>query len=272
MAAMAPPAPTDPATSVLTWLNGARTDVPDARWAALAASFLGCGFRVLVPLAQPGALADARAQAARVAAVLDTRLDAAPWEALAALATPAGSAEVVGGWPYGLGRDSGTPATRVLTTTAPPPAPTYDARARTLPWRVSSRSPLAGLPVVSGLEASVARRHLAGAGDTVGLWTDETDRVATSTHGPLLLHLPGSGWRVAPDDGAVVTHWWSERVAAALGATATGLTPDLLRDADALAALDPLGVVTGVGVLDDRPLAAPDRAHDVAEVVDRLRG
>ncbi|SDD81809.1 hypothetical protein [Nocardioides lianchengensis] len=165
-------------------------------------TFLGCGYRVVVPV--PGAAGYAEEQARQV---LDRfGIPWSPWPAL-----PGGPVEVTGGASYDAGRRAFGPTVVDVTPLDPAPA-SGPLRAVDLPWWWSSDGPLAGLPDISALEATVAERHL-GPG-TVGLWWNHRDELCTSTAGPLLLRL-ADGW-VHPDDaaGAVPSWAWAQEAAA----------------------------------------------------------
>ena len=202
----------------------------EADWAAAAAGFLGCGYRVVVP--EPAALPYARGQARAVLERCGVGWDEAPWRTL-----PRGPVEVAGGATYDVGRrESGPVLTRVTPLTAPAPAPA--ARAVDLPWWWSSDGPLAGLPTISGLEAAVAERHLAPG--TVGLWWNHRDELCTSTAGPLLLRLV-DGW-VHPDEaaGAVASWAWAQE-AGARSARPARVDRRMLASALEVLAVPPLG-------------------------------
>lgn len=222
--------------SVRAWHDGA--EVAEADWAAAAASFLGGGYRVVVPVV-PDAVAFAREQARRTFDVLGIGWDEAPWAA----APGSVPVEISGGASYdAVRRGYGAPWTRV----APMPLPTTstrDAGAVDLPWAWSSDSPLAGLPTISTLEASLAARHLADVGAEVGLWWNHRDELCTSTAGPLLVEL-ADGWaRPDPRAGAVPNRAWAQ-AAASRDARPTPITRPLLRTARSVLAVDPLGTLT----------------------------
>ncbi|WP_244930266.1 hypothetical protein [Nocardioides sp. W7] len=216
-------------------------EVAEADWAAAATSFLGGGYRVVLPVV-PDAVAFERDQARRTFDVLGIRWDEVPWTALEPGSVGA-TVEVSGGAPYDAGRRGyGAPWTRV--TPLPSPAATSAvADAIDLPWAWSSESALAGLPTISSLEASLAARHLAEAGSAVGLWWNHRDELCTSTAGPLLVELSGGWVRPAPGAGAVMS-WASEQAAAEHDARPATITRELLRSARSLLAVDPLGTTT----------------------------
>lgn len=162
------------------------------------ADFLGCGYRVVVPV--PAAAPYAEAQAREVLARCGIAWS--DWPALGPLPV-----EVTGGAPYDVGRRAFGP-TQVRVTPLAPATSVADAVAVDLPWWWSSDGPLAGLPTVSGLEATLASRVLEPG--QVGLWWNHRDELCTSTAGPLLLRLD-DGW-VHPDDtaGAAPSWAWAE--------------------------------------------------------------
>ena len=106
-----------------------------------------------------------------------------------------------------------------------------------LPWWWSSNGPLAGLPTISGLEATLASRHLAPG--QVGLWWNHRDELCTSTAGPLLLRLDDR-W-VHPDDtaGAVPSWAWAEEATVRLSRPVR-VTRDVLAAATEVLAVSPL--------------------------------
>ncbi|MGZ6753226.1 MAG: hypothetical protein ACXVEJ_07140 [Nocardioides sp.] len=244
----------------LTWHDGTPVATDDADWAALAPTFLGCGFRLTVPLV-PGTdapVAFAHDAAARVAAVLGAALDEAPWAHVRGLRGP-GCVEVVGGWAYGLDRRLGAPWTRVGPVA--PARPDRAAYAVSLGWALGSGSPTAGLPMLSGLEDDRARAALEPG--TVGLWWDVAGELATSTAGPLLL-CAGDGWLVPHPRSGGVPSWVHTTLADRLGAEtrvvtdATNLTADLTADLTAAVAVAPDGRLTRLRTLDGHALGADD--------------
>jgi hypothetical protein len=222
--------------TVRAWYDGA--EVAEADWTVAAASFLGGGYRVVVPVLRE-AVAFAREQAGRTFDVLGIGWDEVPW----GLLPGSGAVEISGGASYdAVRRGYGAPWTRV----APMPLPgaaTRDAEAVDLPWDWSSESPLAGLPTISTLEATLAARHLTEVGVEVGLWWNHRGELCTSTAGPLLVEL-ADGW-VTPDPGAgAVPSWAWERAAASRSARPFPITRPLLRTARSVLAVDPLGTTT----------------------------
>lgn len=222
--------------TVRAWHDGA--EVAEADWAAAAASFLGGGYRVVVPVV-PDAVAFAREQARRTFDVLGIGWDEAPWAAVPG-SVPV---EISGGASYdAVRRGYGAPWTRVAPLQMPASS-TRDAVAVDLPWDWSSDSPLAGLPTISALEATLAARHLADVGADAGLWWNHRDELCTSTAGPLLVEL-ADGW-VQPDPSAgAVPSWTGERAAVSRGARPTPITRPLLRSARSVLAVDPLGTIS----------------------------
>lgn len=197
------------------------------------AGFLGCGYRVVVPV--PAARAYAEAQAREV--LSRCGIAWADWPDLGS-----GPVEVAGGASYDVGRRAfGPTATRV--TPLPPVDPPTEAVAVDLPWWWSSAGPLAGLPTISGLEATLAARHLEVG--SVGLWWNHRDELCTSTGGPLLLRLD-DGW-VHPDDtaGAVPSWAWAEEVRARAARPAT-TTRDVLATAAVVLVVAPTGTTTSL--------------------------
>lgn len=190
------------------------------------AAFLGCGYRVAVPV--PEAADFARTQAQEVLDRLG--IDRAPWPAL-----PGGPVEVAGGAAYDAARRSFGPVTvRVGPLRARPPTTLV---AVDLPWTWPSDGPLAGLPTISGLASAVAERSLAPG--TAGLWWNHRDELCTSTTGPLLLRL-GDRW-VRPDDAAgAVPSWASVRASEERSARPVVVTREMLARADEVVAVPPL--------------------------------
>lgn len=205
------------------------------------ADFLGCGYRVVVP--SPAALGFAQDQAQRVLALLG--IGWTPWPAL-----PSGPVEVTGGASYDAGRRAFGP-TRTEVTPLAAPAPTAGPLAAVdLPWWWSSDGPLAGLPDISVLEATVAARHLPPG--AVGLWWNHRDELCTSTAGPLLLRL-AEGW-VHPDAAAGAVPSWAWTLAAAeRSAVPARVDRELLRRATAVLAVPPLGDVVRIEPGSARP-------------------
>lgn len=190
------------------------------------AGFLGCGYRVVVPV--PAAQEYAEAQAREVLSRCGIAWVA--WPELGPLPV-----EVAGGASYDVGRRAFGP-TETRVTPLPPTTPAAEAVAVDLPWWWSSDGPLAGLPTISGLEATLAARHLEVG--TVGLWWNHRDELCTSTAGPLLLCLDDGWWH--PDDtaGAVASWAWAEEARAREARPAT-ITRDLLATARDMLAVSP---------------------------------
>lgn len=206
-----------------TWRGGLETVLSEEAWQAVAAGFLGCGFRVTVPVRRGAgdSLAHARELAGRTAARLGVGVDPVAWDALSRALVEEGPAEwhgvvVLGGWGYGIGRDFGPAWTRAVTG-LPVGRDVRTVRAVTLPWRWSSNTPTAGLPMISSLEEGRAAVHLEEQGAGAGLWTDLDGQVVAGTAGPLLLDL-GGRW-VFPDPAAgAVPQWLHASMAAVLRA------------------------------------------------------
>lgn len=206
------------------WRDGEPADVTHEDWARTVPTFLGSGFRVRFP-ASPD---HARTQAEAVAALFGTAFDQAPWEGLT------GPHEVAGGWVYGLDRAWGPAWTAVRAVEIPEDG---EREAIDLPWLWSSASPTARLPMISTLEADLAREH---AGDRVGLWWDHRDLLCSTTAGPPLVEVDGA-WHT-PTDGFVTSGAYDD-AARRLGATPQPLTRDLVASGTLLAVSD-LGVET----------------------------
>lgn len=256
-----------------TWRDGTATTLSEEAWEAVAAGFLGCGFRVTVPVRRGAgdALAQARELAGRVAGRLGVGIDPAAWDGLARTLVEDGPEDwqgvvVLGGWGYGIGRDFGPAWTRAVAG-LPMPREVRTVETVTLPWRWSSRSPTAGLPMISALEEARASEHLDERGAGAGLWTDAADRVVTGTAGPLLVERDGR-W-VFPDPATgVVPQWLHSCMAAALGAEPGRVAEPDLRAGRVACMVSPLGdllLAGGVGAGSDEDLvralvAARDRA------------
>jgi hypothetical protein len=221
-------------TSRSSWHDGAPVD--DDAFDAAAASFLGGGYRVTLPV-HPGPFAHAREQARTVLDRLGIVWDEAPWASLG----DSDAAEVRGGAAYDVGRRAYGPAWTRVTPLELPSVTTTEAPAVDLPFTWPSDGPLAGLPTISGLDDRLARRQLPDG--VVGLWWNHRDELCSSTAGPLLLRLP-DGW-VRPDDAAAaVPSWCYQRAAERLAAIPVRVTREVLGSAGTLAAVDPLGVWT----------------------------
>jgi branched-subunit amino acid aminotransferase/4-amino-4-deoxychorismate lyase len=205
-------------------------------WDRAAATFLGGGYRVLLPRL-PAAIGFARDQARQVTDRLGIAWDEAPWDAL-----PAGDAvEVSGGAAYDpRTRAYGELRTRAVPVPLPAP-PDAPVAATDLPWTWPSDGPLAGLPTLTGLAEDVAARHLEADGAVVGLWWNHRDELCTSTSGPLLLRLD-DGWVRPPDGAGAVPSWAFVRAAEQVGARPGTITREVLARARDVAAVSPLGV------------------------------
>lgn len=172
------------------WHDGEPVGLDDQEWARLAGTFLGVGFRLLVPGHAAG-VAGALARARRVAEVVGGVLDEVPWTMVGG----AGPVEVTGGWQRSLSGGLGPCWTRVSPVS---PAPDSEAVARVLPWRLDRRSPTFGLPMLSGLLDREAARWLAGHGAAVGIWLD-TDGVPVGTTAGDLVTDEAAGTTYAVD-------------------------------------------------------------------------
>lgn len=223
----------DPARPTAWWCAGA--PATEAGFDEAASGFLGCGFEVVVA-DDAGALAHAHGGAARVAALLGTVLDEAPWQRAR---SEGGPLRLSGGWPYGLDRSLGpcwtrlTPLVPVTSTPAEAGAEAVD-----LPWPHDPRGPLAGLPVLDGLPGRRAAAYLAErAPDGLGLWWDVGDRLVSTTRGAPLVradgrwHAPATTWR----------GWPAEQLAAHLGADPEPVAREVVDRADLAVAVDALG-------------------------------
>lgn len=222
-----------------TWVDGLETVLTEAEWARRAAAFLGCGFRVVVPSGpvRRDALAATRGQAVSIAALFDASFDEAPWEAADASDDPV---EIMGGWRHQFRGPAGAQTT-VLTRVPAPPQRWRRASGVRLPWAVNPHSPLAGLPMVSGLEEAQALRTLEP--DSVGLWWSTAGRLTSSTAGPLLLRV-GGGWVCPPPGGGEVAHHVWNRLTELLAARPLLVDDEVLAAAEALYAIDSQGTVT----------------------------
>lgn len=222
-----------------TWVDGLEVVLTEGEWARHAAAFLGCGFRVVIPSGpvRREALDAARGQAVSIAALFDASFDEAPWEAAAASEHPVG---IIGGWRHQFRGPAGAQTT-MLTSLAQPLQRWRRASGVHLPWALNAHSPLAGLPMVSGLEETQALRTLEPS--SVGMWWNTDGQLTSSTAGPLLLPV-GGRWHRPPLAGGTVPHFLWERTAERLGADDLAMDDEVVAAASSLCAIDPLGAVT----------------------------
>ena len=257
-----------------TWHDGSESPAGGPSWDAVAAGFLGCGYRVSFPH-RPGfeaPLEHAEGWALRVADTFGARWDISAWAALRGRLGSGGGwtgVTVVGGWPYGLDRSFGAPWTRahtgfVIRTGVRP------VRAITLPWARDTESATAALPLISGLVEARASSRLRSRGADVGLWADHHGEVVTGTAGALLLRLDG-GWTTPRADVAAGASWPWGALREALSAHPARVTPAEVLAAECVAFVSPLGDLEVATALDDRPLRLDDAPRDeLAALRERL--
>jgi len=256
----------DAISSVGTWYDGAAPAADAPSWDAVAAGFLGCGYRVPFPY-RPGfvtPLDHAEEQAQRVADTFGARCDGSAWEALRGLLARRGpgwtGVRVVGGWSYGLDRSFGPPWTRAHTGLAVR-AGVPVIRAITLPWVRDTRSPTASLPMISGLADAQASALLASRGADVGLWTDRAGEVVTTTAGALLLWRDGR-WAAPRADVGAGASWPWVVLRDVLSAQHARVTHAELLASRCVAFVSPLGNLGVAAALDDQPLVVDESRRD----------
>lgn len=249
-----------------TWHDGSESPADAPSWDAVAAEFLGCGYRVSFPH-RPGfevPLEHAEGWAQRVAGMFGARWDLSAWAALRGRLRRAGGGwtgvTVVGGWPYDLDRSFGAPWTRAHTGFAIGTG-VRPVRAITLPWARNTQSATAALPLISGLAEARAWALLGSRGADVGLWTDHHGEVVTGTAGTLLLHLDG-GWTTPRADVPAGASWPWVALCEALSVPAAPVTPAEVLAARCVAFVSPLGDLEVATSLDGRPLRLDDAPRD----------
>ncbi|QCX28123.1 hypothetical protein [Nocardioides jishulii] len=243
-----------------TWVDGVEVTCDADAWDRRVASFLGFGFRLVLPggPVRPRAAAHARAQVTRLAALLDAEVDEQPWPTLLEEERESsGAVEVVGGWEHRFRQPPGACSTRVTELSGPTGAARLPgvrtARGVELPWSVNEHSPTVGLPMVSSHGAARARRTLADG--EVGLWRNTAGQLVDTTAGTPLV-LTAAGWTTPGKRSGAVWHHVADRVRLGLGAQDRHPTPD---EVLAVVCVDPVGSTTR---LLDPGQRADDRAAD----------
>ncbi|GGD28569.1 hypothetical protein GCM10007231_30100 [Nocardioides daphniae] len=237
-----------------TWVDGVETTTSPEEWDRTVARFLGFGHRVVLPPGEVGSAAAQHAlgQVRRLAALLDARVDEAPWSRLAT--TERGQpVEVVGGWEHRFRQSPGVPSTRVTPLPTVDPGP-HRARGVELPWPVNEHSPTAGLPMVSSHADALARQRLASG--EVGLWRNDDGLLVGTTAGVPLL-LTTHGWAAPSALSGAVWPLVPDRVRRWLGAADLTPTHVVL----AVACVDPCGGTTWLTELCGRALPVPPEAE-----------
>ncbi len=260
----------------LVWVAGTRTPVTEGDWADTAATFLGAGYRMMLPIVpdRDGPVRFHRKLAQKVALTLGARFDPAPWQYLATNAVPVGAVvEVIGGWP-----STGPPEARLddsppwtaIVELAPAPHDAAYRRGVTLPWASNPHSPTTGLPMLSRLDEQQAGRYLRKVGATVGLWMNTTGNLSGSTAGVPLIPTGKRSW-VFPDRSAgIVSNWVFWALADALSALPQSITADVLGSTGTVAAISGAGAVTVLTSLDDHELS-PDHERVLDLLAARLK-
>ena len=198
----------------LAWNNGTPSEVTEADWAAVSASFLGAGFRFDLPGAdRHRAARHERGRVERLAQCLGSTIPTAVWDAVVG-AHPGHPIEIEGGW------------ARSYTSEAPcwiaarPVTDSLDTRtAAILPTPAHPR-PSRGFPTISLLADQAALRAIDA---EVGIWVHPHGEVVTSTAGPVIAQRPDGTWALGSDSQT----WLARAIAAERGAGADLTVEDL---------------------------------------------
>lgn len=135
--------------------------------------------------------------------------------------------------------------------------------AMTSPWIRLSQSPLAGLPLISGMERRQLLLHAESRGCEEGLWINERDHAVEFCWGSLMWVL-GSSWFV-PALGDNPT--WNpviNEITGLLSLNQCSLSADELPYAELVVRIASTGKFSVIANLDNRPI--PVRSHSVYEL------